>query len=107
MLLFRKLLLTASRKTPDTKRACMPQAQLRPAKIAPATDGMIMIASVTGTGITATCLLILMDKTDTDTTATSTGTAVEGVAGTTVKKGVGREVSLAIAAAGTGQGHLL
>lgn len=107
MLLFRKLLLTASRKIPDTKRACMPQAQLRPAQTVPAMDGMTMIVAVTGTGMTATGLLILIDKMGMAITATNTGTAAEGVAGTAVKKGVGQEASLAIAAAGKGQGRLL
>lgn len=107
MLLFRKLLLTASRKTPDTRKACMPQAQLCLAKTAPAMDGTTMIAAVTGTDMTATDLLILIDKRGTDTTATNTGTAAEGVAGTAVQKGLGQEASLAIATAGMGQGRLL
>ena len=70
-------------------------------------DGMIMMEAFTGIGMTATGLLMLTDRMDTDNTATNTGTATEGVAGTAVEKGVGREASLAIAAAGTGQGHLL
>ena len=106
MLLFRRPLLTVSKKTPDTKRVCMHQVQLPPAKTAMV---MIMIAAVTGTDMTATGLLILTDRMGTDTTATEAGTAAETAAETAVETavetGIGQEASLANAAAGMGQGH--
>lgn len=68
--------------------------------------GMTMIAARTGTGMTATGRLILTDRMGTDTTAIGAGTAAEIAAGTAVGKGVGREASLAIVAAGMGQGPL-
>lgn len=106
MLLFRKLWLTANRKTLDTKRACLPQAVLLPAKTAPAMGGMTMIAARTGTDMTATGLLILTDRMGTDTTTTGAGTAAEIAAGTAAGKRVGQGASLAIVAAGMGQGPL-
>ena len=106
MLLFRKLWLTASRKTLDTRRACLPQAVPHPAKTAPAMGGMTMIAARIGTDMTATGLLTLTDRMGTGTTATGAGTAAGIAAGTAVGKGVGQEASLAMEAAGMGQGPL-
>lgn len=106
MPLFRKPWLTASRKTLDTKRAFLPQAVLHPAKIAPAMGGMTMIAARTGTDMTATGLLILTDRMGTGTTAIGAGIAAEIAAGTAVGTGVGQGASLAIVAAGMGQGPL-
>ena len=66
-------------------------------------DDMTMVVAVTSTGMIATGLLIPTKTMGTDITATETGITAE----TAVEKGAGQEASLAIAAAGMGQGHLL
>ena len=107
MPLSRKPLLIASRKTPGTKRACMPQAQLIAARTAMATVNTG--GEVTGTDMTATSLLILTGRMGTNTTATEAGTAaeiaVEIAVGTALETGTGPEASLAMAAIGRGLEH--
>ena len=107
MLLSKRLLLIASRRTAATKRACTPPAQLLTAETATAMATTPQIAAVIGRSMTATGLLSRGKQTATGITATEAETAAEEAAeiaaGTAVETETAPGVSHAIAATGMAQ----
>lgn len=103
MLLSRRLLLIANKKTPGSKRACTHQVQLMPAKIP--MDMVNMAGAETGTDMTAVSPLIPTGRMGTDTTATETGTTAETAVEIAAGIETDPEASLTIAAVGMDPGH--